>query len=293
MPALRPERKGGAGDRRRPRDRLRDGAPAAHARRLGRGRRPRRRARRARRPSGSASGRSGSAPTSPTTRAIMAAVAETVERFGGLDVVVANAGIAQAQMATMRGIGGRGMGAGLRGRPARRLAHRAGGAAADRRAPGPRRRHLLRLRLRQRRPQQPLRGRQGRGRVAGPGAARRADAAGRQRQRRLLRLGRHQNGPGRLRARPGSNRLQENTPDFLLKRITPARPARRSSRGIEERAPRIFAPKWWRYVSALRGIINPLLDRRMEQRPRMVAAVREVEAEADEQGAAAVSAASR
>ena len=57
---------GGAGHRRRARDRLRDRAPAAPARRLGRGPRPRRRARRARRPSGSASGRSGSAPTSPT-----------------------------------------------------------------------------------------------------------------------------------------------------------------------------------------------------------------------------------
>src|ERR1044072_340457 len=38
--------------------------------------------------------------------AIMQAVAETVERFGGLDVAVANAGIAQSQVATVRGIGG-------------------------------------------------------------------------------------------------------------------------------------------------------------------------------------------
>ena len=37
--------------------------------------------------------------------AVMQSVAETVERFGGLDVVVANAGIAQAKMATVRGIG--------------------------------------------------------------------------------------------------------------------------------------------------------------------------------------------
>ena len=36
---------------------------------------------------------------------MQAAVAETVERFGGLDVVVANAGIAQSKMATVRGIG--------------------------------------------------------------------------------------------------------------------------------------------------------------------------------------------
>src|SRR6478609_3960080 len=38
--------------------------------------------------------------------AMMAAVAETVERFGGLDVAMANAGIAQARLATTRGISG-------------------------------------------------------------------------------------------------------------------------------------------------------------------------------------------
>ena len=64
-------------------------------------------------------------------------------------------------------------------------------------------------------------------------------------------------------------------------------------RGIEERAPRIFAPKWWRYVSALRGLINPLLDRRLESDAKMQGALRTIEADADEQGAAAVSAASR
>src|SRR4051794_24997755 len=37
--------------------------------------------------------------------AMMAAVAETVETLGGLDVAVANAGIAQSSVATVRGIG--------------------------------------------------------------------------------------------------------------------------------------------------------------------------------------------
>ena len=37
--------------------------------------------------------------------AMMQAVAETVDRFGGLDVAVANAGIAQREIATVRGIG--------------------------------------------------------------------------------------------------------------------------------------------------------------------------------------------
>ena len=106
----------------------------------------------------------------------------------------------------------RGVGAGLRGRPARRLAHGARGAAADRRAPGPDGRRLLRLRLRQRLRQQPLRGRQGRGRVARPLAAGGADAARRQRQRRLLRLGRHQAGPGRLRPGRRAERVQRTEP---------------------------------------------------------------------------------
>ena len=129
--------------------------------------------------------------------AMMAAVAETVERFGGLDVAVANAGIAQSQADDDAGALDRGMGARLRGRPARRLAHLPGGAAADRRAQGAAGPDLLRLRLHERDGQQPLRGRQGRGRVDGQDAADRAQAAGRERDRRLLRLGRHEDGPGR------------------------------------------------------------------------------------------------
>ena len=44
---------------------------------------------------------------------------------------------------------------------------------------------------------------------------------------------------------PGS--MNETTPDFLLKRIQPEEAAAAFVRGIEERAPRVFAPKWWRY----------------------------------------------
>ena len=66
-------------------------------------------------------------------------------------------------------------------------------------------------------------------------------------------------------AQPDAQRLNEITPDFLLKRISPTRPGPAFVRGIEERAPRVFAPKWWRYVSALRGLINPLLDRAQER----------------------------
>jgi hypothetical protein len=93
--------------------------------------------------------------------------------------------------------------------------------------------------------------------------------------------------------RKHSGRLQENAPAWLFKRIPPDEAGAATVRGIEERAPRIFAPKWWRYVSAFRGIINPILDRRFDRNPQMFETIRAVEAEADEQGAAAVSAVSR
>ena len=177
-------------------------------------------------------------------------------------------------MATVAGDLRRGMGARLRGRPARRLAHGARGAAADRRAPRPARRHLLRLRLRQRHAQQPLRGRQGRGRVAGPRAAGRADAARARAPASPTSAGSTPSWSRTPSPRRTPTGCSENTARLpAASGSRPTRPAPALVRGIEERAPRIFAPKWWRYVSALRGIINPLLDRRIEQRPRTPTAI--------------------
>jgi NAD(P)-dependent dehydrogenase (short-subunit alcohol dehydrogenase family) len=78
-------------------------------------------------------------------------------------------------------------------------------------------------------------------------------------------------------ARPGASVLEEIAPDFLMKRITPEEAGAAVVEGIEGRAPRIFAPKWWRYLSALRGLLNPLLDRRSERDPRIAAAIRDAE----------------
>jgi NAD(P)-dependent dehydrogenase (short-subunit alcohol dehydrogenase family) len=75
-----------------------------------------------------------------------------------------------------------------------------------------------------------------------------------------------------------SPRIRELSPEWLLKRITPEEAGAGLVRGIEERAPRIFVPKWWRYVSALRGIVNPLLDRRMESDEKTRALVRDIDA---------------
>jgi NAD(P)-dependent dehydrogenase (short-subunit alcohol dehydrogenase family) len=79
-------------------------------------------------------------------------------------------------------------------------------------------------------------------------------------------------------ARPGASVLEEIAPEFLMRRITPPQAGAAVVKGIEERAPRIFAPKWWRYLSALRGLLNPLLDRRTERDRRVAAAIRDAEA---------------
>jgi NAD(P)-dependent dehydrogenase (short-subunit alcohol dehydrogenase family) len=224
--------------------------------------------------------------------AVMATVAETVERFGGLDVVVANAGIAQAQTATTRGISveewERVFEVDLLG--VWRTVRAALPQIVERRG------HIVVTSSVYAFMN---------GVLNSPYAVAKAgvESMGRALRTELTPLGASASVAyfgwvdtkmvQDAVARPGSNRLQENTPDFLLKRIPPSEAGAAIVAGIEERAPRIFAPKWWRYVSLLRGILNPLLDRRMEKDRRMIAAVLEVEADSDEQGAAAVAAAPR
>ena len=222
--------------------------------------------------------------------AIMRAVAETVERFGGLDVAVANAGIAQSQVATVRGIGTeeweRVFEVDMLG--VWRTVRAAQPQIVERRG------HIV------------VTGSVysfANGVLNSPYAVAKAgvEALGRGQRAELMPLGASagvvyygwvdtrlvQDGF----ARPHSDRMQENVPDWLLRRIPPDEAGAATVRGIEERAPRTFAPKWWRYVSVLRGILNPILDRRFDRDPQMFETIREVETEADEQGAAAVSAA--
>jgi NAD(P)-dependent dehydrogenase (short-subunit alcohol dehydrogenase family) len=92
-------------------------------------------------------------------------------------------------------------------------------------------------------------------------------------------------------AKPGAGVLEEIAPDFLMRRIAPEAAGAAVVKGIEEQVPRIFAPRWWRYLSALRGLMNPLLDRRSERDPRIASAIRE--AEARQAAAAETSAAAR
>jgi NAD(P)-dependent dehydrogenase (short-subunit alcohol dehydrogenase family) len=223
--------------------------------------------------------------------ALMQSVAETVEKFGGLDVVVANAGIAQKKLATVRGIGVEEW--------ERVFEVDMLGVWRTVRATLPQ-----------------IVARKGHvvvtasvyafvnGLMNSPYAVAKSgvESLGRSLRAELMPLGASASVAyfGWVDTKlvqdafeVNGDRMQQNLPGFLKKRITPDQAGAAVVRGIEERAPRIFAPKWWRYVSALRGFLNPLLDRRFESDGRLIATVREVEAETDEQGAAAVAAVKR
>ncbi len=214
--------------------------------------------------------------------AMRAAVAETVERFGGLDVAMANAGLAPPSIATIRSV------------PAeeweRVIEVNLLGVW-----------HTVRAALPQ------VSERQGHIVVVASvaafangmlGSSYMTSKAGAEQIGRALRTELTPLGASASVAyfgwvdtkmvqetfeRPGAGVLEELVPDFLMRRITPEQAGAAVVKGIEERAPRIFAPRWWRYLSALRGLINPLLDRRSERDPRIAAAIRDAEARSESQ----------
>jgi NAD(P)-dependent dehydrogenase (short-subunit alcohol dehydrogenase family) len=215
--------------------------------------------------------------------AMFAAVAEVVEKLGGLDVAVANAGIAQKQFATARGISGEEW--------ERVFEVDLLGVWRTVRAALPQ--------IVERRGQMVVVSSvyafaNGMGNTPYAVAKAGVEALG-----RSLRVELAPHGASASVAYFGwvdtklvqdafdqevSGRLQELSPDFLLKRITPAEAGAGLVRGIEERAPRIFVPKWWRYVSAFRGLINPLLDRHMESDAKTAALIRDVDAKSVDAG---------
>jgi NAD(P)-dependent dehydrogenase (short-subunit alcohol dehydrogenase family) len=218
--------------------------------------------------------------------AMQAAVAEVVERFGGLDVAVANAGIVQKNFATVRGISGeeweRVFEVDLLG--VWRTVRAALPQIVDRQG------QIVVI-------SSVYAFANGFGNSPYAVAKSGVESLG-----RALRVELAPHGASATVAyfgwvdtklvqdafeQPDAHRMRDLSPDFLLKRISPDEAAAGLVRGIEERAPRVFVPKWWRYVSALRGLVNPLLDRRMERDARMAALVRDLDAKSVETDAPA------
>jgi NAD(P)-dependent dehydrogenase (short-subunit alcohol dehydrogenase family) len=62
---------------------------------------------------------------------------------------------------------------------------------------------------------------------------------------------------------PLARAYEERLPAWARRRLTPAQAAEGIVDAVERRAPRVILPRWWRAWFALRGIVNPLLDRAM------------------------------
>ena len=81
---------------------------------------------------------------------------------------------------------------------------------------------------------------------------------------------------------PLAERMMDASPRVLHKRLPPSAAGEAIAQGIERRAPRIIRPRRWAVLSTLRGIINPLMDARMERDDELQAIVRELDARADQ-----------
>jgi NAD(P)-dependent dehydrogenase (short-subunit alcohol dehydrogenase family) len=81
---------------------------------------------------------------------------------------------------------------------------------------------------------------------------------------------------------PLAKEMLETFPRPLRKRLSPAVAGEAIVRGIEGRRPRIIRPRRWILVSVLRGILNPLTDAQLERDERAQGLLRQLDARAGE-----------
>lgn len=85
-----------------------------------------------------------------------------------------------------------------------------------------------------------------------------------------------------LDADPLADVMLETLPKPLRKRLQPAVAGEAIVRGIERRQPRIIRPRRWALFSVLRGILNPLIDAQMERHEKTQEILRQLDARAGE-----------
>jgi len=76
---------------------------------------------------------------------------------------------------------------------------------------------------------------------------------------------------------------ESSLPAVLRKRLQPAEAGKAIVRGIERRQARIIRPRRWAVLSVLRGILNPLIDRSMARDADVQAITRELDARGDQE----------
>ncbi|MGZ4306432.1 MAG: short-chain dehydrogenase/reductase [Solirubrobacteraceae bacterium] len=71
---------------------------------------------------------------------------------------------------------------------------------------------------------------------------------------------------------------QELFPEFLRRRISPAQAGEAVAEGVVRRRARVTAPRYWTALSVLRGVVNPAFDLLTARQQRVQDVIREAEA---------------
>jgi NAD(P)-dependent dehydrogenase (short-subunit alcohol dehydrogenase family) len=80
-----------------------------------------------------------------------------------------------------------------------------------------------------------------------------------------------------------ASEMTQTVPAFLLKRLPPSAAGAGIVRAIERRAPRVVRPRRWAAVSVLRGVLNPVLDAWMVKNATTLDQVRAIDARENEE----------
>ena len=82
---------------------------------------------------------------------------------------------------------------------------------------------------------------------------------------------------------PLADEMLDSLPKALRKRVAPQVAGEAIVRGIEKRAPRIIEPKRWNAFYFLQGLINPISDRQLERDEQVLDVMRKLDARAGEE----------